>query len=100
MVFVEEMPLGRNIKLPPEVREAFARENERMERIRVFWAEHKAELLERYPDQFVAADVETGEVVDTDTDFLTLHRRLTAMGFPRDDRVAVEFMRTNPYVAW
>lgn len=100
MVFIEGLRPGRGIKLPPEVREEFARENERMARIRAFWAEHKAELRERYPDQFVAADTETGEVVDTDTDLFALQRRLTAMGFPRDDRVAVEFMRTNPNVAW
>ena len=100
MVFIEGLKPGRGIKLPPEVREAFAREDERLDRIEAFWKEHKAEFLEQYPDQFVAADTETGEVVDTDPDLFALQRRLTEMGFPRDDRVAVEFMSTTRHVAW
>lgn len=100
MVFIEELPLGRNIKLPPEVREEFARQNKRMDRIRVFWETHRAEFVERYPDQFVAADIESGEVVDTDPDFLALYRRLDARGLSRNDWVDVEFMRTNWLVAW
>lgn len=100
MVFIEGLKPGRGIKLPPEVREEFARQSERMDRIEAFWEAHQAEFLEQYPDQFVAADTETGEVVDTDPDLFALDRRLTEMGITWDDRVAVKFMSTIRYVAW
>ena len=100
MVFIEGLKPGRGIKLPPEVREAFAHQSERTARIRAFWEEHTEDLREQYPDQFVAADTETGEVVDTDPDLFALDRRLTEMGITWDDRVAVKFMSTIRYVAW
>ena len=99
MVFIEGLKPGRGIKLPPEVREQFAREDEQMARIRAFWEEHTAEFLEQYPDQFVAIDIDAGAAIATDPDLLALTATIREMGLTPTD-LAVEFMRTNPNVAW
>ena len=58
-----------------------------------FWTEHHAELLDRYPDQFVA--VVNNEVVATSSDLLQVVQALEAKGLePR--RAWVRFITADP----
>ncbi len=60
------------------------------EEIQQFWNEHHEELLERYPEQFVA--VKDGEVVAANADLALLVYELRDMSLdPRTD-VAIEFV--------
>ena len=71
------------------IREAFRRADE----ADAFWAAHYAELLERYPEQYVA--IHQGEVVANHPDPLELDRMLEGKGLdPRE--VWVKLITTHP----
>jgi Family of unknown function (DUF5678) len=58
-----------------------------------FWSEHYGELLEQYPDQFVA--VREGKVIAANPDLQQLLRSLKQQGIePRD--VWLRFLATDP----
>lgn len=57
-----------------------------------FWEECYDELLERYPEQFVAADPDSGEVILAESSLAVLVDRLRERSLdPRTD-VAIEFI--------
>jgi hypothetical protein len=58
-----------------------------------FWEAHILELMEKYPDQFVA--VRDGVVVATSPDLLVLLDALKAKGLGARD-ACVRYMETNP----
>jgi len=69
--------------------EGFARHRRDVE----FFEYHHKELLEKYPDKWVAVyDV---KVVDTDKDFLVLLARLKEKGIPTNKPI-IHFMDTDP----
>jgi|GEM_PF-946327 len=58
-----------------------------------FFEHHSKELLEKYPDEWVAVyDI---KVVDTDKDFLVLLARLKEKGIPTNKTI-IHFMDTDP----
>jgi alkylhydroperoxidase/carboxymuconolactone decarboxylase family protein YurZ len=67
---------------------------ERAEAQQVFWQEHRAEFLERFPDQFVAASPE-GDVIAADPDLQRLTQLLVARGI-EPTSTWIQFIATDP----
>jgi Family of unknown function (DUF5678) len=65
----------------------------RAEDERAFWSAHRAELTQRFPDEFIA--VRNGEIVDHDPDLMILARRLQKKGIP-SHKVSIFFTATQP----
>ncbi len=68
-------------------------ELERAAAATAFWRDHYAELLERYPDQFVA--VREGDVVATNPNLEGLLESLKRLGI-EPTSVWVRFLATDP----
>jgi hypothetical protein len=67
---------------------------ERAEAQQQFWQAHRAEFLERYPEQFVAASPD-GEVIAADADLRRLIELLVAQGHNPQD-LWLQFIATDP----
>ena len=65
----------------------------RAEEERAFWNAHRADLTEKYPDEFVA--VLNGDVIDRDRDLMVLARRLQEAGV-RPNEAMIQFMPSEP----
>ncbi|MBI5949891.1 MAG: hypothetical protein HY875_17275 [Chloroflexi bacterium] len=58
--------------------------------IQAFWDKHYRELLQEYPEQFVA--VKDGKVIAADSDLATLVEELRARGIDVRTDVAIQFI--------
>ena len=67
--------------------------HKRAEEQRAFWVAHRAELTERFPDEFVA--IQNGKVLDHDPDLMVLALRLQRAGI-RADKRTIAYMASEP----
>ncbi|MCC7364657.1 MAG: hypothetical protein IT303_09810 [Dehalococcoidia bacterium] len=77
--------------VPPVIEAVFAHAN----RLTRFWDENYEQLLVRYPDQFVAAHVDTGEVIAANPDLVMLMYDLRDRGIELRDNIGIEYISTR-----